>query len=58
MSPVRDLRRRDAAQEEQRPAERRRQERGLQVHADQHRQPDQVDVLAATNTGRNSGTAM
>ena len=40
----RDLRRRHAAQEEQRPAERRRQERGLQVHADQRRQPHHVDV--------------
>ena len=39
-----DLGRRDAAQEEQRPAERRGEERGLQVHADQRGEPDHVDA--------------
>ena len=40
----RDLGRRDAAQEEQRPAERRGEKRGLQVHADQRREPHHVDI--------------
>src|SRR3546814_1619170 len=40
-----DLRRRHAAQVEQRPAERRSQERALQVDGDQDRHPGQVDVV-------------
>src|SRR3546814_6394116 len=40
-----DLRRRHAAQVEQRPAERRGQERALQVDGDQDRHPGQIDVV-------------
>jgi hypothetical protein len=44
MSLVRTCARRDAAQVEQREAERRVHERGLHVHAQHHAEPDQIDA--------------
>ena len=44
-----DFRWSDAAQEEQRPAEGRGEERGLQVHADQGREPDHVHFCGDEN---------
>ena len=52
------LARRDAAQVEQREAERRVHERGLHVDAEQHAEPDQVDAELVRRPAPSSGTMM